>query len=79
MTIADEKYESQLTSVRTSVESRAQDPKRQSWTSRLPSLNPLRWQKAPPVPDERAASREYEARLPSRMIFHWIEPIMKVS
>ncbi|KAH8428477.1 ATP-binding cassette transporter YOR1 [Aspergillus melleus] len=78
--IADEKYESQLTSTRTSVqESRPADQKKESWSSKLPSLNPLRWQKAPPIPEERAVSREHEARLPSRMLFQWIEPIMKVG
>ncbi|PLB54684.1 putative ABC multidrug transporter [Aspergillus steynii IBT 23096] len=78
--IADEKNESQFTSARTSVqESRPSDQPKQSWFSKLPSLNPLRWQKTPPIAEERGACREYEARLPSRMFFQWIEPIMKVG
>lgn len=42
-------------------------------------LNPLRWQKIPPVPAERAAvTEEYGANIFSIITFRWMSPLMKV-
>ncbi|KAH8664304.1 P-loop containing nucleoside triphosphate hydrolase protein [Xylariales sp. PMI_506] len=38
--------------------------------------NPLRWGKIPPVPQERAPSREYSAGFFSRLTFQWMAPFM---
>ncbi|KAI5287508.1 hypothetical protein KEM52_001561, partial [Ascosphaera acerosa] len=39
-------------------------------------LNPLRWQKVPPVPLERGINREKRANLLSIITFQWISPLM---
>ncbi|KAL2268688.1 hypothetical protein VTJ83DRAFT_3534 [Remersonia thermophila] len=52
-------------------------------TSRLPKdkpwykqPNPLRWGKTPPVPKEKEPSPEYTAGFLSKLVFHWIAPLM---
>ncbi|KAF9888516.1 hypothetical protein FE257_008623 [Aspergillus nanangensis] len=42
-------------------------------------LNPLRWQKTPPIPSEREASHEYGASVWSIASFQWMSPLMKVG
>jgi ATP-binding cassette, subfamily C (CFTR/MRP), member 1 len=42
-------------------------------------LNPLRWGKVPPVPEERTVSPEYNAGFFSMLIFQWMAPLMTVS
>jgi hypothetical protein len=42
-------------------------------------LNPLTLQKIPPVPEERMVSREYGAGVFSKITFHWMAPLMRVS
>ncbi|KAF4120533.1 ABC-type multidrug transport system, ATPase and permease component [Geosmithia morbida] len=46
---------------------------KKSWYSRL---NPLRWGKTPPIPGERAVSREYGANILSLITFEWMTPLM---
>lgn len=54
-----------------------QPPKqKRSWRRKL---NPLRWQKPPPVPEERTPSREYGASFLSIVSFQWMSPLMRVS
>lgn len=52
-------------------------PKKKQWYRRF-TLNPLRLQKIPPVPEERTVSREYGASFLSQLIFQWMSPLMKV-
>jgi hypothetical protein len=47
--------------------------------SKWRKLNPLRLQKAPPVPSYRQVSREYGANIFSRIFFEWMTPFMTVS
>ncbi|RDW76860.1 ATP-binding cassette transporter YOR1 [Aspergillus mulundensis] len=54
------------------------DPKTQKWYRRF-SLNPLRWQSIPPVPEQRSVSREYGASFFSIASFQWMAPLMKVG
>ncbi|KAL4783811.1 P-loop containing nucleoside triphosphate hydrolase protein [Aspergillus varians] len=56
------------------------DPKPQlrKWYHRL-SLNPLRLQKVPPMPDERSVSHEHGASFLSLATFQWMSPLMKVG
>lgn len=49
---------------------------KKSWYRKL---NPLRWQEAPPVPDERTPSREHGASFLSIVSFQWMSPLMRVS
>lgn len=42
-------------------------------------LNPIRLQKPPPVPTERAISKEHGASLLSVITFQWMHPLMMVS
>ncbi|KAI5307223.1 hypothetical protein KEM56_002596 [Ascosphaera pollenicola] len=42
-------------------------------------LNPLRWQKTPPLPDRRQENREKKAGLLSVITFHWVAPLMTVG
>lgn len=42
------------------------------------SLNPLRWQTPPPVPEERTPSKEYGASFLSVVSFQWMSPLMRV-
>ena len=42
-------------------------------------LNPMRWQKPPPVPEERTVSKEYGAGFFSTISFQWMSPLMRVS
>lgn len=51
-------------------------PKSKPWYKQP---NPLRWGKTPPVPKERAESREYHAGFWSRLTFQWMAPLMNVS
>ena len=51
------------------------DVPRKRWYRRL---NPLRSSIAPPVPDKRGPSREYNAGFLSRLVFNWITPLMHV-
>lgn len=50
------------------------EPKKK-WYRRL---NPLRWQKLPPVPEERTPSPEYGASFFSTVSFQWMSPLMQV-
>lgn len=43
------------------------------------SWNPLRWQKIPPVPEERGECGEYRANFFSHLTFQWMAPLMNVS
>ncbi|EGE02097.1 ABC multidrug transporter [Trichophyton equinum CBS 127.97] len=43
------------------------------------SLNPIRLQKPPPVPTERAVSKEHGASLLSVITFQWMHPLMKTG
>lgn len=47
-----------------------------SWSRRL---NPLKSSTIPPIPDRRQPSREPSASFISKLIFHWITPLMHVS
>lgn len=42
------------------------------------NLNPLKWGKIPPVPEEREVCREYNAGFFSLVYFQWIAPLMSV-
>ncbi|GAA3281456.1 hypothetical protein GCM10020218_035240 [Dactylosporangium vinaceum] len=55
------------------------DPRQKTKGHRRFTLNPLRWQKIPPVPEERSVSREYGASFLSKLFFEWMSPLMKVS
>lgn len=55
------------------------DPRQKTKGHRRFTLNPLRWQKIPPVPEERSVSREHGASFPSKLFFEWMSPLMKVS
>lgn len=46
-----------------------------SWHSKL---NPLRWGKVPPIPEEPAVSREASAGFWSLLTFAWMAPLMTV-
>lgn len=46
------------------------------WSRRL---NPLKSSTIPPVPDERQPSGEHTASLLSKLVFHWVTPLMHVS
>lgn len=41
-------------------------------------LNPLRWQKVPPVPEKQSVSGEEAAGFFSKLTLSWIGPLMKV-
>lgn len=43
------------------------------------NLNPLKWGDAPPLPEERMVSREYNAGFFSKLTFEWMSPLMTVS
>ena len=49
---------------------------RKPWYRRL---NPLRRGRKPSVPAERTVSPEYRASWLSKLTFHWMEPMMRVS
>ncbi|EPS30548.1 hypothetical protein PDE_05500 [Penicillium oxalicum 114-2] len=54
-----------------------QPPKqKKKWSQ---SINPLRWQTPPPVPEERTPSREYGASFLSKVTFQWMSPLMRVG
>ncbi|KAI5807531.1 P-loop containing nucleoside triphosphate hydrolase protein [Peziza echinospora] len=42
-------------------------------------INPLRWQKIPPIPSEPRVSKEATASLLSKLTFHWIGDFMKTG
>lgn len=42
-------------------------------------LNPLRWQKTPPLPETRQENREKKAGFLSVITFQWVAPLMTVS
>lgn len=46
------------------------------WSRRL---NPLKSNTIPPVPDERQPSGEHTANFLSKLVFHWVTPLMRVS
>ncbi|KAL2813648.1 P-loop containing nucleoside triphosphate hydrolase protein [Aspergillus cavernicola] len=48
------------------------------WYRRL-TINPLRLQRIPPVPDHRSPSKEYGASFLSLVYFQWMAPLMKVG
>lgn len=62
------------TSVATTTANR--QPESKPWYK---TPNPLRWGGIPPVPAERAVSREYQAGFFSQMTFQWMAPLMNVS
>lgn len=43
------------------------------------NLNPLKWGEAPPVPEERETSKEYEASFFSKLFFSWQGSLMRVG
>ena len=47
--------------------------------TRREKLNPLRWGKVRPVPEERIVSREHKANFFSILSFQWMQPFMSVS
>ncbi|KAF2708545.1 P-loop containing nucleoside triphosphate hydrolase protein [Pleomassaria siparia CBS 279.74] len=49
---------------------------KKTWYKRL---NPLKRSRKPPVPAERAVSREYQADWFSRLTFQWMAPLMTVG
>ena len=53
-----------------------EEEKTRKWYQKL---NPLKWGKIRPVPDEREVSREYHAGFLSLLYFQWMSPIMSVS
>ncbi|KAJ5681964.1 uncharacterized protein N7477_001904 [Penicillium maclennaniae] len=53
-----------------------QPPDKRKWNRKL---NPLRWATPPPVPEERAPSREYGASFFSIVTFQWMSPLMRVG
>lgn len=46
------------------------------WSRRL---NPLKSSTIPPVPDQRQPSGEHTANFLSKLVFHWVTPLMRVS
>lgn len=54
----------------------SKDRVKKSWYK---SLNPLKRGPKPPVPKERAISREYAANFWSMLTFQWMAPIMSVG
>ncbi|KAK7522124.1 P-loop containing nucleoside triphosphate hydrolase protein [Phyllosticta citriasiana] len=62
------------------VETKSQTPKvetqKREWSR---TLNPLKWGKLPPVPEERTVSKEYGANWLSQLTFQWMSPIMSVG
>ena len=57
-----------------SVETQSKEKK--SWFERL---NPLKKAIKPPIPKERAVSREYRAPFLSLLTFHWMAPLMSTG
>ncbi|KAL5340177.1 P-loop containing nucleoside triphosphate hydrolase protein [Aspergillus crustosus] len=51
---------------------------KKKWYRRL-TINPLRLQKVPPVPDHRTPSREHGASFLSLATFQWMAPLMKAG
>ncbi|CAG8134255.1 unnamed protein product [Penicillium olsonii] len=79
--VADsDKPQAQAESARSTSNEEAQSPEldvqKKKWYRRL---NPIRLQKTPPVPEERAVSREYGASFFSLVTFQWMSPLMKVG
>ncbi|KAJ8603881.1 hypothetical protein MRB53_042056 [Persea americana] len=64
------------TSVATEASERSEALKKRKWTARL---NPLKSKYIPPIPKERAVSREHKAGFFSLMYFQWINPLMTVG
>ncbi|KAI0999171.1 ABC-type transporter [Podosphaera aphanis] len=50
--------------------------KKRHWHNQM---NPFKWGKVPPVPDQRTVSREYDAGFFSILYFQWITPLMAVG
>lgn len=50
--------------------------KKKPWYKKM---NPLKWGKLPPVPENRKVSREKNASFLSKLSFQWVAPIMSVS
>jgi hypothetical protein len=40
--------------------------------------NPLKWGKIPPIPQEKDICPEYHASFLSKLVFHWMAPLMRV-
>ena len=53
-----------------------QEPHQKTWYDKI---NPLKMRKIPPIPDERATSREYSAGFFSKLTFQWMAPLMHVG
>lgn len=51
-------------------------PRRRKWQE---TLNPLKSKNVPPIPAERAVSREYQAGFFSVLYFQWMAPLMAVG
>ncbi|RAL16060.1 ATP-binding cassette transporter YOR1 [Aspergillus homomorphus CBS 101889] len=69
---------SQSTQLGSENEKQSQD-KQETVKSARRSLNPLRLQKAPPIPEEREVCREYRASIVSCITFQWIAPLIKTG
>ncbi|KAI5286857.1 hypothetical protein KEM54_006450 [Ascosphaera aggregata] len=71
------KHQSLSTSFGDERDSSSDNPCNISETKRwYRKLNPLRWRKVPPLPNQRQASREERAGFLSAITFHWISPLM---
>jgi ATP-binding cassette subfamily C (CFTR/MRP) protein 1 len=59
----------------TTAGTQSPDDAKRKWYQRL---NPLRWGKVPPVPEERTVCPEANASFFSMLIFQWMAPLMSV-
>mgnify|MGYP006949400538 CR=1 FL=1 len=53
-----------------------EEPVKRSWISKI---NPLRWGPVPPIPEEKAVSKEHGAGWWGKLTFSWMAPLMTVS
>ncbi|TKA56539.1 hypothetical protein B0A55_11726, partial [Friedmanniomyces simplex] len=53
-----------------------QPPRKQTWGEKL---NPLKHKTLPPIPEQRAVSREYGAGFFNKLYFQWMAPLMSVG
>jgi hypothetical protein len=60
----------------TSTVATARLPEQKPWYKQP---NPLRWGKIPPVPKEKTVSPEHKAGFFSRLVFHWMAPLMSTG
>lgn len=77
---SDEKLELEDPTKQTQVDERSTDADIEKAPQRKwGSLNPLRLQRVPPIPDQRQVTKEYRASLFSLVTFQWVYPLIKVS